>query len=235
MTHNNNSDEGKTQLQVVIAGEVVVLSGEESPEYIQRLARYIDKKMFELGRAKKVVSFNSFSKTLLIAINIADDLFKEIDANEDIRLEYAKLQTDYNVLRDEFDLLKSAARIANQKLEEQMNANARLYKELGALKAMTAEFESQKSIQSADLNVLIEEHQAALTEIEGLQRANESLLKNNHSLASRLEDLQKSANALKVDLERANSEVESARRELDAYIDTFSESDAPKKVFKFKK
>ena len=235
MTNKSNTDDSKTKLQVVIAGEVVVLSGEESPEYIQRLARYIDKKMFELGRMKKVVSFNSFAKTLLIAINIADDLFKEIDTNENIRLEFAKLQTDHSLLRDEFDLLKSSARVANQKLEEQLNANAKLYKELGTLKAQAAEFESQKSALSADYNALKEEHQASLVEIDGLQKANESLLRNNHSLASKRDELQKTAQALKDDLERANSEVESARRELNDYIDTFAGSDANKKVYKFKK
>ncbi|MCL2851842.1 MAG: cell division protein ZapA [Defluviitaleaceae bacterium] len=235
MTHRNNPDDSKTKLQVVIAGEVVVLTGEESPEYIQRVARYIDKKMHELGRTKKVVSFNSFSKTLLIAINIADDLFKEIDANEKIRLEYAKLQTDHTLMSDEFDLLKSSARVANQKLEEQLNANARLYKELGALKAHAAEFESQKITQSADYNALMQERQAALVEIEGLQKANESLFRNNQSLSSKLEELQKINQSLKEDLARAGSEVESARRELDDYIDTFAEKGAPKKVYKFKK
>ena len=235
MSNKSKPDDGKTQLQVIIAGEVVVLSGEESPEYIQRLARYIDKKMYELGRVKKVVSFNSFAKTLLIAINIADDLFKEIDTNEDIRLEFAKLQSDYAFLRDEFDLLKNSARVANQKLEEQLGANDRLYKEFGALKTQAAEIEEQRNALNTDFNALMEEHESLFAEAEGLKKANESLLRNNHSLASKLEELQKSAQALKEDLARANSEVESARRELNDYIDTFAGGDSSKKVYKFKK
>ena len=153
LVSSNKSEDDKTKLQVLIAGEVVVLSGEESPEYIQRLARYIDKKMFELGREKKVVSFNSFTKTLLIALNIADDLFKEIDTNEDMRLKHAELLMEHKALESEFELLKSAARVANQKLEEQLAANEKLYKEMGTLKGRISELEAQKSVNIAERNM----------------------------------------------------------------------------------
>jgi len=174
----------------VISGEVVVLSGEESPEYIQRLARYIDKKMLELGRRKKVVSFNSFAKTLLVAINIADDLFKEIDANEDIRLEHARLQTDHEMVLSEFELLKSAARVANGELDDQLRANERLYKEVGAVKAKLAECETRLAEQT-----------------KATQEAREELA-------------------------NAKAEIETARRELSDYIDTFNTGDGTKKVYK---
>jgi len=224
-----------TKLEVVIAGEIVILAADESPEYIQRLARYIDKKMLELSREKKVVSFNSFAKTLLISINIADDLFKEIDANEGIRLDLANIQAEHTKLRDEADMLRSASRVTNQKLDEQLNANSKLFKEVGTLKAQLSETEEQRNDISADYNALLQEHQSILTEIEGVRKANEGLLRNNQSLVAKLEELQKSNQALKDELTRANSEVESARLELDSYIDSFSANESNKQVFKFKK
>ncbi|MCL2616112.1 MAG: cell division protein ZapA [Defluviitaleaceae bacterium] len=224
-----------TKLEVVIAGEIIILSADESAEYMQRVARYIDKKMLELGREKKVVSFNSFAKTLLLAINIADDLFKEMDTNEGIRMEYATLQTEHAKLRDECDMLKSASRVTNQKLDEQLNASAKLFKELGTLKAQSAETDAEKSTMAADYNSLLEEHQAALIEIEGMKKANDSLLRNNQSIMTRLEDLQKANQALREDLARANAEIESARRELEGYIETFSAEPSNKQVYKFKK
>ena len=224
MTNANKPNDDKTKLQVVIAGEVVVLTGEESPEYIQRLARYIDKKMHELSRKKKVVSFNSFTKTLLIAINIADDLFKEIDANEDARLQYARLHTDHETLLDEFELLKSAARVANQKLEEQLGANDRLYNESGVLKA-----------QLAEAALLQEQHRMLQAEIERLKKNNDELSDTSKALSIRLEEQTKMTQGLQGELARANSEIESARRELNDYIDTFANNDASKKVYKFNK
>ncbi|MCL2673874.1 MAG: cell division protein ZapA [Defluviitaleaceae bacterium] len=233
---NSVRDNDKTKLEVVIAGEIVVLSGEESPDYIQRLARYIDKKMTQLGREKKIVSFNSFAKTLLVAINIADDLFKEIDKNEATRLEYAALQTKYGKLSDEFELLTSASRVANQNLEEQLEANERLYKEYGAVKARLADEEETKNEQAADYKALMQDYENALSEVESLQKVNESLLGNNRSLAARLEDLQKSSQILKDEIARSNAEVSSVRRELEQGIDSFAGGDKKQKsVYNFNK
>ena|GEM_PF-127020 len=231
---NVSKDNDKTKLEVVIAGEIVVLSGEESPDYIQRLARYIDKKMTTLGREKKIVSFNSFAKTLLVAINIADDLFKEIDKGEATRLEYATLQTKYNKLSDEFELLTSASRVANQNLEEQLSANEKMYNELSALKVQLFDEETNKREQEADYKALMQEYENVLAEVESLQKVNESLLGNNRSLAARLEDLQKSSHALKDEVARANAEVSSVRRELEQGIDSFAGGDKKQKsVYNF--
>lgn len=232
----SNKDNDKTKLEVVIAGEIVVLSGEESPDYIQRLARYIDRKMTQLSREKKVVSFNSFAKTLLVAINIADDLFKEVDKNEATRLEFAELQTKYSKQHGEFELLTSASRVANQNLEEQLSANEKMYSELNALKAHLADEEANRREQDADYKVLLQDYENALAEVESLQKVNESLLGNNRSLAARLEDLQKSSQALKDEVARANAEVTSVRRELEEGIDSFAGNDKKQKsVYNFNK
>ena len=236
MKHSGKDKNDKTKLEVVIAGEIVVLAGEESPDYIQRLARYIDRKMTALSREKKVVSFNSFAKTLLVAINIADDLFKEIDANESARLEHASLQTKYNLLNDEFELLSSASRVANQNLEEQLSANEKMYKEYSALKTRLADEEEAMREQDVNYKTLLQEHEIVLAEVESLQKVNESLLGNNRSLAARLEDLQKSSQALKDEVARANTEITSVRKELEEGINSFASGEKkPKSVYNFNK
>jgi cell division protein ZapA len=107
--------DGKNTVEVVIDGEIVTLSGVESAEYIQRLALYIDRKIYELSGGKKFFGINSFMKTLLIAVNIADDLFKQT----------AKAETAENLLAERDEEIKRIKE-ANERVDIIMNENIRL-------------------------------------------------------------------------------------------------------------
>lgn len=67
----------KNQVEVVINGKVYKLVGVESEEYIQTVARYIDKKLTEIYKISNCNTVNSNAFPVLVAINIADDVFKE--------------------------------------------------------------------------------------------------------------------------------------------------------------
>ena len=73
---------GLNKVDVVISGEVFTLVANEDAEYVQKLARYIDKKTGELNGCKSSANINPATRALLIAINIADDLFKERERGE---------------------------------------------------------------------------------------------------------------------------------------------------------
>lgn len=72
----------KNNTKVLIGGTVYTLSGEESEEYIQRVALYINNKMDELKQSNNGQMLNSRLLNVLLGINIADDLFKERDDNQ---------------------------------------------------------------------------------------------------------------------------------------------------------
>lgn len=121
---------GQNAVEVVIAGEIVTLTGQESEEYIQRVARFIDKKIAKLKKEKKTLGVNSFMKTLLLSVNITDDLFKETDKNEGLvnelnrcKRELAGYQKELGKLQDENLLL--AARLRETRMEL-TNARAEL-------------------------------------------------------------------------------------------------------------
>lgn len=66
----------KTETEVMIGGKVFTLSGNESEEYLQRVAIYINNKLAEYN---KIESFRKQSvdyKNVLLQLNIADDYFK---------------------------------------------------------------------------------------------------------------------------------------------------------------
>ena len=66
----------KNEAEVLIGGKVFTLSGYESPEYLQKVASYINNK---LGEFKKSDSFRRQAldvQNTMIQLNIADDYFK---------------------------------------------------------------------------------------------------------------------------------------------------------------
>ncbi len=109
-------------VEVIISGEIVTLSGTESEEYFHRVARYLDKKIASLQREKQVLGINSFAKTLLISVNITDDLFKVMDERDEIKEELEKYRQELGKLQQENTLLND--KISDLQIEYTNSQNA---------------------------------------------------------------------------------------------------------------
>ena len=66
----------KTNAEVVIDGKVYTLSGYEEPEYLQRVASYINSKIGEIDTLEGAKTLPANMKSVMIQLNIADDYFK---------------------------------------------------------------------------------------------------------------------------------------------------------------
>ena len=66
----------KNQIQVVIDGKILVISGYESEEYIQRVSYYINSKLAEFKKMDSYRRQSDDRKNILMQLNIADDYFK---------------------------------------------------------------------------------------------------------------------------------------------------------------
>ena len=66
----------KTDTDVLIDGKLFTISGYESPDYIQKIASYINGKIKEFNSVEGYRRQNSDLKNVLMQINIADDYFK---------------------------------------------------------------------------------------------------------------------------------------------------------------
>lgn len=78
---------GKNDTEVIIGGKVITLSGYESEEYLQKVASYINNKIYEYN---KVDSFRRQSldlQNVLLQINLADDYFKALKQIESLEEE----------------------------------------------------------------------------------------------------------------------------------------------------
>jgi cell division protein ZapA len=87
------------KVDVVIGGEIITLRSGEQPDYLQRLARYADQKISEIKTKSVSAAIDDRAKTLLIALNIADDYHKALDrfqrldaAHKELVKEMGKLQ-----------------------------------------------------------------------------------------------------------------------------------------------
>ena len=67
----------KQSVNVEIAGQVLSIRSDEGPEYVQELADYVDGHLRQLGGGRR--SFSLQRVALLVAIQIADELFREKD------------------------------------------------------------------------------------------------------------------------------------------------------------
>lgn len=66
----------KNQTQVLINGQIFVISGYESEEYIQKVAHYINSKLTEFQKLDSYRRQSNEKKSILAQLNIADDYFK---------------------------------------------------------------------------------------------------------------------------------------------------------------
>ena len=66
----------KNTTQVLIDGKIITLSGYESPEYLQKVASYINQKIGELSQLQGYNRLSVDTKHTLISLNVADDYFK---------------------------------------------------------------------------------------------------------------------------------------------------------------
>ncbi len=74
----------KNRVNVRIYGEEYTMKGSASPEYMKRLAQYVDEKMGQVSKANSRLGVNKIA--VLTAINMADELFR-------VRQELHKLET----------------------------------------------------------------------------------------------------------------------------------------------
>ena len=66
----------KNDAEVIIGGKVITLSGYESEEYLQKVASYINNKIFEYNKVESFRRQPLDMQGILLQLNVADDYFK---------------------------------------------------------------------------------------------------------------------------------------------------------------
>ena len=66
----------KNYTEVLIGGKVFTLSGFESEDYLQKVSTYLNRKMEECSSVEGYKKQSADTRSILLALNIADDYFK---------------------------------------------------------------------------------------------------------------------------------------------------------------
>lgn len=109
----------KNKVVVKIAGNEYVICGPESPEYIQRIALLVDRKLQDITRKNHLLSTSMAA--VLTALNMADELYKAQDAYNKSEFELNDIKKKYQELKEE----SSRNKHENGKLRE-MNTQLQL-------------------------------------------------------------------------------------------------------------
>lgn len=135
--------DGKKKIEVVIGGRAYNLAGMESEEYIETVAKYLDSKINELKSKSTPNIVYEESFPIILALNIADDLFKEKENKENTSTIITK------------DNEESIAKDLSKRLNDQVKE--------------TAELKNQFSIKSNDYSLLLDQYEAKSGEVDALK------------------------------------------------------------------
>ena len=78
---------GNNDIEVVIGGKVITLSGTESEEYLQKVSSYINNKIAEYNNVDSFRRQPADMQNVLLLLNIADDYFKIKKQMDDLTAE----------------------------------------------------------------------------------------------------------------------------------------------------
>ena len=72
----------KNVTEVVIAGKIISISGEEDAAYMTEVAAFINDKLLELQKTENYGRLSAEHKQILLGMNLADEYFREKKKNE---------------------------------------------------------------------------------------------------------------------------------------------------------
>ena len=122
-------------VKVVIGGDVYDLESDGNPEHLHSVAAYIDGKIKAIHKQQNSIYINTKLKSMFLALNIADDLFKERQLSVDIKKERVEL---------------------NESLSDYMDENAKLVQENALLKEKIVQLEKEMIDVKQELRQFLE-------------------------------------------------------------------------------
>ena len=106
----------RTDTEVIIGGKVLTVSGNESAEYLQKVASYINNKVNEYAKLDSYKRQSVEKQNMLVQLNIADDYFKAQEMADELKQQKEEIERDiYSLKHDLIDV-----RMENDRLTKQM-------------------------------------------------------------------------------------------------------------------
>ena len=223
----------KNVVSVKVCGRTMTLTGNESVEYITRVANYIEEKAAMLRNSDSSKNLSATMVSVLTSINIADDYFKALEEIEELKKmkgisvsvsndgqkmvsleEYEAVKKQNKKLKADADELTKAV---EEKVSELENVNSRLEKEVSELKANMEKVKDEnlqlrlkaESLEN-DKKEISDKNERFVIENSVLRSEKNRLETENSSLKTESENLKGQVNGLKADDEKLTEEKSNA-------------------------
>ena len=108
----------KKDVQVIIDDKVITLSADESVEYMQKVALYINNKKNECRMSDQYHRLPADYQSLLLSLNIADDYFKAKKLGDSLSLEIDSKDKEIYDLKHELIAAQIKAESSAKEIKE---------------------------------------------------------------------------------------------------------------------
>jgi len=113
----------KRSVQVEIAGQTLTIRSDEGPDYVQQLAEFVDGHLQLLSGTKRINNAaNAQRVALLVAMQIADELFREKDLHQRFRRKVHERLLGLRLALDQHEQRLAASEAAADNLDEPPSA-----------------------------------------------------------------------------------------------------------------
>lgn len=116
----------KNFTEVLIGGKVFTLSGFESEEYLQKVSTYLNHKIDECSSSEGYRKQSAETRSVLLALNIADDYFKAKKLGDELEADLEKRDKEIYDLKHELisvQIKYDAAQQEIKDLKKEINEN----------------------------------------------------------------------------------------------------------------
>ena len=91
----------KNTMEVLIDGKIYQLSGSEEEMYLQKMAAYLNEKIWKLRKDDGFSRLSADYQSVLVQLNIADDFYKEQERANTLAEQNSVLEKDIYSLKHE--------------------------------------------------------------------------------------------------------------------------------------
>ena len=127
----------KIETEVVIGGKVFTISGNETEEYLQRVALYINNKLTEFNKIEAFRKQSLDYKNVLLQLNMADDYFQMKKMNKKLEDELESKEKELYDIKHEListqirlDSTEKTMKSMQSEINEQVKKRIKLESEL---------------------------------------------------------------------------------------------------------
>jgi cell division protein ZapA len=204
----------KNRVVVRIYKQEYTMAGNETKEYMLKVANYVDEKMTHIAEKNKKLSTTMIA--VLTALNVADEYLKLKNQLEEKEKESEKSLKELEETRIRLEQLEEAAMEPLQELE----------KTRSQLATVNQEFKMRENTYKETIENLKKENKNFLDGSENIEQMIEEIKQLKEELSLRdteLEEIENANDDLQKKLLDSQNKYNQVKKELEAFIETFDE------------